>query len=189
MRSSSHKTVIGVIRDHVDMWRKRQGLSHQAAASELVSIYFQHRFDRVWPIDFRQSGDAYMATKANSERIWRWLDDQTKDSTLLPVNFVQVVLLALPADIRLMCVAEMLAPVAISPVLQVADTPAESHTELLVASARESGEAVAAMAGLSESTPVGELKRAQAEILQAIAAQQAALRHVEARLGVGDGCA
>ncbi|BAK76771.1 hypothetical protein NH8B_1956 [Pseudogulbenkiania sp. NH8B] len=182
MRGFSQKTVIGVVRDHVDIWRKRAGLSLQAAAIEIVETYYRHGYDRVWPLDFHRGADAYASAKANSERIWRWMDDQTKDSTLLPANFFQVVLLTLPMDLRLMCLSELAAPLGVAVSVLQAEEVQAAHSSVMATMAKESGEGIAAFALLAERMTLDQLRRTEAELAEGIAANQQALEFVRRRL-------
>lgn len=38
--------------------------------------------------------------KVNADRVFRWLDDGTKDTNLVPANFVPSILAALPTDLK-----------------------------------------------------------------------------------------
>lgn len=184
MRANSHRTVITVIRDYLDQWRKAQGLTLQAAAQVMVDHYFAQRLNVVWPVDFHTTGDAYMCVKANSERIWRWMDDQTKDTTLLPANLLPLVLGVLPLSSRVMCVNEVLASVGLSVAVRPGVLPAESLPQVLALMAKESGEAVAGVAGLMDGHCAAELAAVRAELVEAVAANKAALAYVEAQLAV-----
>lgn len=42
MRKSSHKTVIGVVRDYLDQWRKERGLTLQGAATQSTQVKGAH---------------------------------------------------------------------------------------------------------------------------------------------------
>ncbi|MBN3004497.1 hypothetical protein JW897_12200 [Chromobacterium alkanivorans] len=179
MRKSSHKTVIGVVRDYLDQWRRERGLSLQAAAGEIVEHYFASGMSKVWPVDFHTGGDAYAAIKANSERIWRWLDDQTKDTTLLPANMLPVVMGVLPFNLRMMCVNELLGPIGLSVSIRQGVLPAVTHAQVLAVSAKESGEAIAALAGLADGWTPQELAAVRAELQEATAAYKAALTFVD----------
>lgn len=185
MRMSSHKTVIGVVRDYLDQWRKERGLTLQAAATEMVEHYFASGMNRVWPVDFHTGGDAYAAVKANSERIWRWLDDQTKDTTLLPANLLPVVLGVLPFNLRVMCVNELLKPVGLSVGIRAGVLPALTHAQVLAVAAKESGDAIAALAGLADGWSEQELAVTRAELQEALAAHRAALAFVDSLVPVG----
>lgn len=183
MRTSSHKTVIGVVRDYLDQWRKERGLTHQTAAMAMVEHYVASGHDRVWQVDFHPGGDGYAAVKANSERIWRWLDDQTKDTTLLPANMLPVVMGVLPFNLRVMCVNELLQPLGLSVSIRPGVLPAVTHAQVLASSAKESGEAIAALAGLADGWTEQDLAATRAELQEAMATYKAALTFVESLAG------
>ncbi|MCD4505543.1 hypothetical protein LQR30_15700 [Chromobacterium piscinae] len=183
MRNSSQKTVIGAIREHVDLWRRQQGMTHQVAAACVVDAYFSGRFDRVWPIDFVVEGDDYRRLKNNSDRVWRWLDDQTKQTVLLPANLIPAVLSALPQNLRLQCVVELLAPLGMAPTLLIQEETDACHSALMASAAKESGEGLSAFALLANGMTPEQLRVALAEVEESISAQQELVHFVKSRLG------
>ncbi|OHX20494.1 hypothetical protein BI344_08505 [Chromobacterium sphagni] len=182
MRHSSHKTPIAVIRDYVDLWRKQEGLSRQAAAARMVETYLVMGFERVWPIDFMVEGDAYQVLKANSDRIWRWLDDQMKEKNLLNCNAMPVVLMTLPLSIRLQCLTELLAPLGMVPAQLLMHEPTGSHAALMMVATKETGLGLSAFAALAEDMTREQLTRARAGLSESISANAELLRFVDCAL-------
>jgi hypothetical protein len=115
MRNESHKTFIGTMRDHVIAWRKREGWSRESVVHAIVSAHAEIDGPATTGIVFDPTTrDAFERQKVNADRVFRWLDDESKDNNLLPANFIPSIWAAMPMDIRLHCVADCLAPVGIS---------------------------------------------------------------------------
>ena len=102
MRNSTQKTFIATLADYVDAWRKREGMSQATVVDEIVKAHERVAGPQVTGIVFEPNRDEYYRMKANSDRVWRWLDDKSKDRNLLPANFIPSVLEALPTDL---CIA------------------------------------------------------------------------------------
>ncbi len=122
------------------------------------------------------------AAKTNAERIARWLDDQTKDSSLLPVNMLPVVLGALPMDLRLACVTEMMGALGFDVAIAKLGIPDATHAALVAAAAKEAGEAVAAFSLLADGMSQPVLMRAKVELEEGRAALCDAINHVDGLL-------
>jgi hypothetical protein len=188
MRTRPHKTLIGVLRDAVHVWRQRERWTMEAAADEIVQHYYSTAFDGVWLIDFQQptqGRDAVRVMKANCERIARWLDDQTKDTTLLPANLVPMLLQALPADLRLQVMVEVFSPLGVDVSLRAREDVTDCHAALMSALAKESGEGMAAFALIAERASHDDLTRVLIEMEESAAAHQEAISYVRQRLGAG----
>ncbi len=188
LRDRPHKTLIAVLRDAVTLWRQRQRWSVESAANEIVEHYYQSGFDYVWAVEFQRTDggrNVLKAMKANGERLARWLDDQTKDTTLLPANLVPMVLSALPADLRLMCLSEIFEPLGMCIQLARLDEAPGSHTQLMSALAKENGEGMAAFALLAEQCSRDQLLATLKEIEESRAVTSAAADFIRQRLGEG----
>lgn len=112
---SQHRTQIAILRDAVEVWRKRNGWSRETAAQTIVEAHERIGGPASTGIVFEPpSRDTFERVKANADRIFRWLDDSTKDKNLLPVNFVSSILAALPDEQRLQLADELLAPVGLA---------------------------------------------------------------------------
>lgn len=185
MRDGSHKTVIGILRDAIEAWRKRERWSQMAVVQCIVEEHERLGLDAVAEIHFERAAagrDAYRCMQTNAERVYRWLDDQSKPNNLLPSNFIQSVLAALPVDLRIDAVNQMV--VCIGLVAHALDINATSFnvTRILQAVAREGGEATASLADLLDGASEAELLVAQQQLAESVGIQTEALRHVEAML-------
>lgn len=195
MRANSHRTVIGVIRDGVSRWRRREGLTRQLVADRIVDAHNECGFDSLTGLDFHAvTGDADRADRAmqtNSERIWRWLDDETKETTLLPANLIPSVLMAMPVDIRQEVVTEILAPLGLVVSPHISEQSGQL-LDVLMSLVKEGGEANTAFARLCVGTDAASASMAalidtDRELAEAMAALSRArdevLRRVQSLRG------
>jgi hypothetical protein len=107
MRNESQKSWISTLRDHVNEWRKREGWSRETAAQVIVEKFEAMGGPEATGIHFEpKTRDAFERQKVNADRIFRWLDDISKDGNLMPANFGFYILAAMPVDIRHTCVNE-----------------------------------------------------------------------------------
>lgn len=186
MRNTSHKTKLATLIHYIDQWKQRAG-SREAVAVAIVDKHRELGLEAVTGIRFEQSGDAFTLAKNAADRIFRWLDDKTKDTNLMPANFEQSILAAMPDDLRLMFLNEYLSPLGLSARPHIAcfgdefELVGRAH-----ASHKETSEAVTALLALAtDSSPKGllmalketteaitELKANQAAIEREISAKQ-----------------
>lgn len=108
MRNESHKTLIGILREHVADWRRAAGLSNGSAIDMIVTAHAHIDGPAVTGIRFDSHTDEFQRMKNNSDRVLRWLDDETKENNLLPANFMLSILAGLPDDARVHCLNDML---------------------------------------------------------------------------------
>jgi len=114
MRNESHTTMIGILRTHVIDWRKREGWSREAVVQMIVDAHERIEGPTTTGIVFDPTTrDAFERQKVNADRVFRWLDDESKDTNLLPANFIHSIWSAMPMEVRLPCVADCLRPVGI----------------------------------------------------------------------------
>ncbi len=108
MRIESHRTLIGILRGHVAEWRRAAGLSIASAVDVVVKAHELSGGPGTTGIRFDAHTDEFQRVKNNSDRVMRWLDDETKDSNFLPANFVFSILAGMPDDARVHCLNDML---------------------------------------------------------------------------------
>lgn len=113
MRNESHKTLISRLAEYVDDWRKEAGMSQQTVVDEIVNTHDRIDGPAATGIEFDINNDEFKRMHANSQRVWRWLDDKSKDSNLMPANFLPSVLAAMPDETRRAFLSEMLAPLGL----------------------------------------------------------------------------
>lgn len=109
MRNESHKSLIGILREHVIAWRKAEGWSRETVVQHIVEsdkgasgIVFNP-----------QTSDTFERMKVNADRVFRWLDDESKDTNLCPPNFIPSILKAMPVERRLACSAEFMVSIGL----------------------------------------------------------------------------
>lgn len=115
MRHESHKTLIAILREHTSAWRKSHDWSRETMAETIVVAHERINGASSTGIRFEpNTQDAFGRLKVNADRIFRWLDDESKDSNLLPANFIPSILAAMPHDRRRHCVDDMLRPLGLA---------------------------------------------------------------------------
>lgn len=187
MRNKSHKTLIATLLDAVNDWRRSQGWSRETVVQQIVDAHQRGGADAMTGLTFTPPAtDAFERAKVNADRVFRWLDDRTKDNNLMPANFLPSVLLALPVNLRVSVLSGLLQPLGLGVrVLATVDAGQLDALGLLQVLLLENGQAQQALAGLIDGITPGELQQAQRELVESIAASQAALVAVEAALGRG----
>jgi hypothetical protein len=175
--------LIAHVRVAVQAWRKREGRSRESIVQGIVETFEALGGPDAIGLRFEpETRDPFERTKVNADRVFRWLDDDSKDNNLLPANFLPYVLAALPVDLRIRCVDELLQPAGLTVRMASSDPLALDAATLIKSVAKEGGEATSALAALVDGADPGELESAQQELTESIAAQQLALEQVEAAL-------
>jgi hypothetical protein len=115
MQQPTHtKTAISIVRDHIEDWRRENRWSRETAADMIVQAHIRIGGPRLTGIEFDPpTRDTFERMRVNADRVWRWLDDSSKDKNLLPLNFLWSVIAALPPNRRLHLVDALLAPVGL----------------------------------------------------------------------------
>lgn len=185
MRLEPHETVVGMLRRAYQVHQQRSGLKFEAIAADMFGLYFRMGMDRVWPLEIQQPGPGSPAgrvMKTNAERFKRWLNEEGRGRNQLPPNMLQVVLAALPADLRLMVLAEILRPVGVEVSLAPPSDGGDDYSVVLSAVAKENGEGVAAFARLSQGHSLPALRAAEKELVEGMSSSDVALQYVRRRL-------
>lgn len=188
MRDGSHKTVVGIMREAVETWRKRERWSQMAVVQAIVDVHEGLALDALTEIHFEHptSGrDAYRCMQTNAERVYRWLDDVSKPNNLLPASFMPSILAALPMDLRLDAANQLLVQAGLAAYALNAKAPRADVTQILQAVAREGGEATVALVDLLDGATKEELRAAQIQLADSAEATRDALHHVEFLLANG----
>jgi hypothetical protein len=183
MRNTSHKTRIAIIRDHVAAWRKEQDWSREAAAVAIVEAHERIGGVQATGITFECSGDAYTTAKKNADRIWRWLDDESKDNNLMPANFENSILAAFPVDRRVEMLNEILSQIDCVARARHHDATAQLNAhEVMQVIVRTNHRTEADAADLLDGIDPGELPRLYCSLAHDVRVKQRMLRVVEAEL-------
>lgn len=188
MRDSTHSTVVGIMREAIEAWRKRERWSQMAVVQAIVEEHEGRALDALTEIHFEHpttGRDAYRCMQTNAERVYRWLDDVSKPNNLLPASFIPSVLAALPMDLRIAAANQLLVQAGLAAYALNAKAPRADVTHILQAVAREGGEATASLAELLDGATKAELHAAQIRLADSAAATRSALHHVEFLLANG----
>ncbi|MDR3386839.1 MAG: hypothetical protein P4L92_07280 [Rudaea sp.] len=183
MRDSSHKSRIGIIRDHVAAWRKARGWSRETAAAEIVAAHERIGGHMSGVIVFDKHGDVYTTQKNHADRIWRWLDDESKDNNLMPANFENSILAALPIERRVDLLNEILSQIDCVTRARHHDADAQLNAhELVQTIMRANHRTESDAADLLDGVDPGELPRLHSSLVDDIRVKQRTLRVVESAL-------
>jgi hypothetical protein len=182
MRCGTH-TLITAIRTAVNAWRKREGWSRETAVAHIVERHATMGGPALTGIVFNpETQDTYDRMRVNADRVYRWLDDETKDTNLLPANFITFVLAALPVDLRLQAVDTLLAGTGLHVEVSIGPDGDTSMPQYLRCISKECGEAAAAVADLLDR---GEndatLAAADKEIAEAVGALTDTRKAIQAK--------
>ena len=178
----THKpTLIATLAFWVESWRKAQGMSKQTMAALVVEAHERIGGPATTGIEFANNPDAYKRVAINCDRVYRWLDDLSKDTNHLPANMIPSVLAALPENYRIHAMNDLLRPhgLAVRHTGTLVETPSPAHLKGLV---RETAEAAAAFTDLLDGATHEELEDAQHQLAEARATVTHHLEMVEGLL-------
>lgn len=183
-----HKSLISIVRDHVDAWRKSQRWSRETVVQMIVEAHIRIGGEETTGIIFDgHTTDTFQRQKNNADRVYRWLDDVNKDNNLLPANFIPSILEALPADRRLHCAGEIAAlfGFGVHCLNQAGgEFNAIDYTQTII---KETGDAERAMLNLSVDQSESNLDAAHKELSEAEDALTKARLAVEAKRAKAQG--
>lgn len=184
-RSSHTATWTQIIAAEIEAFRRRTATSREAFAQMVVQGWADAggpQIGREWKTD----GDIFERGRVNAQRLYRWLDDVTKDNNLLPANVVPAILHTLPEESRVRVINAQLASLG----MMVERVPAaqQAHrlalNQLLAADIKEASEAHQALVTLAVEPTPQNIAAARQELVESIAASTAALHHVD-QIGKG----
>jgi hypothetical protein len=181
MRNESQTTLISVVRAAVTEWRRREGWSRETVVDEIVKKHGEINGPSVTGIDFDpHTRDTFGRMKVNAERVFRWLDDETKDCTLLPANFLPSILAALPVDLKLQCIGQILRPlsleVCIADVSTATEFNAATHASTLIKEGAEAATKILALSAHPSASEVEEVCKEIADVRESACETLRALR-------------
>lgn len=180
MRSTSQKTKLAHLMTYIDKWRERAG-SRESVAVAIVEAHMAAGFNTRAKLHFDTQGDAFTLAKNAADRIFRWLDDKTKDGNFMPANFEDSILLAMPEDLRLCYLNDWLGQFGMrAKGVHEEDSGGCAVTHLKAVS-KESAEATSAMADLLDGDTDAELDIADHELAEQEEAVRRARDYIRAR--------
>lgn len=179
-RLSKSLTPLGGLRALVGAWARGERMAMAGVAVEVMARHAAMGGHATTRVDF-DGRDAYARTTLAAEKIGRWLDDETKTSSLLPVNMLPVMLATLPrADARAWLDLYLLAPLGLTCANeQHPGAAVENWVGELRAVMCESAGAHDALAALADGATAAELDEARRQLTESIERQQQALCAVE----------
>lgn len=182
MRNESQPTLISIVRAAVNEWRRRKGWSRESVVHEIVMKHMEIGGPSVTGIVFDPATrDTFQRMKVNSDRVYRWLDDETKDCTLLPANFLPSVLAALPQDLQLQCASQILRPLGLDVcrtenVAGAAFNPTVHATSII----KEGAEAATKMLEIGANPTPAQIEQVRKEVTDVAECAAATLRALPA---------
>ncbi|UCV02325.1 hypothetical protein [Dechloromonas denitrificans] len=115
MQRATHPSPIAIVSDHVEAWRRENRWSRETVADLIVQAHGRIGGPIFTGITFEPpTVDTFERMRVNADRVFRWLDDRSKDKNLLPFNFILSVLAAIPEDRRVLLVNDLLQPVCLA---------------------------------------------------------------------------
>jgi hypothetical protein len=179
------RTPITLVREHVEDWRRTNAWSRETAVQQIVEAHGRLGFDTLTGIAFDPpTKDSFERMRVNADRVFRWLDDSTKDRNLLPFNFVWSILAALPAERRLALADALLFPVGLGaqedPEVHIGVDPAAPDTDRTVVMhfqnvVAAAADAEVALSRMLDGIDKGEPEAAKAKLSRLAAVGQRAL--------------
>jgi hypothetical protein len=187
MRNLS-QTLIGILREEISEYRRLNRLSRETVAANIVEAHERLGADSLVNIRFEpKTVDAFERMKVNADRIFRWLDDETKDGTLLPANFLQSVLAGVPEEVRRRALDRILMPLGFAVrSLSLPQALAPFSVAVAVDLMREQNEAAQAVTGLIDGYDKHELEDAHQQVSEAIDAANRTRAMIEAQMAAGE---
>lgn len=176
------RTPIAIVRDHVEDWRRANAWSRETLAQQIVETHEQLGFDRLTGIRFDPpTRDAFERMRVNADKVYRWLDDSSKDRNLLTANFLWSILAALPLDRRLALAEALLAPVGLAVAVENSDEGPEvevTHAVVMQIQslATAASEVTVSMTQLVDGVHAGEAEAAKKKLSRMALALQPAIR-------------
>lgn len=175
MRNES-QTLIAILRHHVDSWRKECSWSRETVTDQIVTAHYGIGAEKLTGIRFDPpTQDVFDRQKNNADRLFRWLDDCTKDKNLLPANFIPSLLAALPEPRRIALLDDLLAPFGLEVALREDVAPEGEITPQVVGQhlrslVEHSAEATVAVSAMQDGIDPGEPEAAHKKLRLAGAA-------------------
>ncbi|MGZ8220016.1 MAG: hypothetical protein ACXWT0_00060 [Methylobacter sp.] len=179
----THETWIATTLRHVNDWRKSNELSRESIVSHIEEAHERINGPARMGIRFEpKSADIFERMRANATKVYRWLNDDSKDTNLLTLNFTESILAAMPTDVAMNWLNELLTPHGF--VAKPIASAQQENVDIpqLQSLIKEFSEAQCSAAGLIDGAGLSELHKAQGELSEAIAAAEVILRQVEAAI-------
>lgn len=174
MQRATHPSPIAIISDHVEAWRRDNRWSRETVVDQIVQAHNRIGGPQTTGIRFEpNTTDTFERMRVNADRVFRWLDDRSKDKNLFPFNFLPSLLAALPDDRRVLLMNDLLRPAGlqVSAVIDGDDEPTIEEIALhFRAIVTQTADATVAASQLLDGVHAGEAEHAEARLSLASAA-------------------
>jgi len=171
--------IANVLRNEIEAWRRAGSISREAVGVMVMEAHEQLGGEAATGVDFGFVGDAYTQAKKAAQKLFRWLD---VDGTL-PAGMVSSILAALPLDVRLHCLNQMLRPLGVEARSLEQVAPARfdglGHLRTMI---KESAEAQSAVVTAASTQTPESIRIAIKEVSESIQVEANAKRSLEAAL-------
>lgn len=177
MKSSlQSQSLVDVLRGALESWRRGNGQSRETVALNVTEAHARIGADVSTGITFDSSSkDVYTQAKHAAQKLYRWLGGDDEQEAKLPANMVPSILAALPMDVRLDVLNQVLCPLGIEArsAEQGAATGLDTSKHLR-AVMKESSEAQLALVSLPATATEADLLTAHRELVEAAQANERA---------------
>jgi len=168
MQRATHPSPIAIVSDHVEAWRRENRWSRETVADLIVQAHIRIGGPIFTGIAFAPpTTDTFERMRVNADRLFRWLDDRSKDKNLLPFNMVLSVLAGLPEERRVLLLNDLLAPLALHVEAGLDDDAEVTHAELVEtfqAIVDHSAQSTVATSQLLDGVHSGEAEQAEKKL-------------------------
>lgn len=177
-----HHGIAAVLRTEIEAWRRANSIaciSREAFAAMVMETHQALGGEAATGVEFTFVGDTYTQAKKAAQKLYRWLD---ADGTL-PAGIVPSVLAALPLDVRLHCMNQMLRPLGVEvrsrETVQPARFDGMKHVAAMI---KENAEAQQAVVEAVEKQTPESFRTALKEVNESIETDLAIKSRIEAAL-------
>lgn len=178
--------IASILRTEIEAWRRAGNISREAVAAMVMDAHQALGGEAATGVDFSFVGDTYTQAKKGAQKLFRWLD---VDGTL-PANMVPSILAALPIDVRLHCMNQLLRPLDMEVRVRDCVKPGRfdgmAHLRSMI---KEDSEAQTAVVIATNAPSVATIKSAIKEVCEAMEADRSTLVDLEAALMTLEGAA
>ncbi|CAD6536218.1 hypothetical protein LMG27952_03120 [Paraburkholderia hiiakae] len=183
MRTLSHRSPIAAAKATVTDLKNARGWSRETVVEEIVEAHVRIGAERRINVRFSDHHDIVTRQKTNADRVYRWLEDDEKDSNLLSVNMLPSLLAALPVDMRIALANEILSAAGLSARVVESNADDDVNAQEIVRSiVRVNHRTEAAAADLLDGIDPGELPRLRNSLVDEISVKRDLVVRVEAAM-------
>ena len=111
---TSEKTWIGKIRVAMDRWMSCERMDRESLVRLVDEAHEAMGGRALSGVSFAPNcSDDWMRQRMMVDRLFSWLDDESKGSHLMPANFLPSLLMAMPEELRVACLNDLLEPLGL----------------------------------------------------------------------------